>query len=262
MKIHDILIALIDLSPEQARQHYDEAQLDELATSIARIGLINPITIVQTGSRYKLIAGSRRLRACLLLDIAYIPAIIVSPGTDQHLSIMAHENLFRADLSPMEEASFLKTLIEQHGYTHKQLSHLMNKSQAFIDNRLALLDLDKETQEAVHTGNLPIGHAIHLSQIDNPEVRKQYTQYAISSGASLRTIIYWIQQYETYKTAPSITSSIPGQPPHPEQLSAFGWYCFVCNNFHEAPKMQTIHLCNPCYLEIEASLKACPPNKS
>jgi ParB family chromosome partitioning protein len=262
MITRDVEIALIDLSPDQARTEYDEAQLNELANSIARIGLINPITLALEKGRFKLVAGSRRLRAFVLLGRDHIQAIILNRSNTDHLAIMAHENLFRTDLSPIEEAQFLQHLIKGGQYTPKQLAHLMNKSQSFIDNRLELLNLDEETQAAVHAGELPIGHAIHLSQIDNPDVRRQYTQYAISSGASLRTIVYWIQQYETYKAAPPATDTLPTQVKHEGQLSAFGWHCYICDNFHEAPQVQTIHLCNPCYLEIAATLKGSPPNKS
>lgn len=244
-------IATIHLNDKQQRLTYDENQIAELADSIRDVGLINPITLRQTGDSYTLIAGSCRLRACQLLRREYIEARILTNSTDDDLSIMAHENLFRQAVSPVDEAHFFSRLIESDNYTPLELAHLANKSESYVHTRLALLDLDIYLRDAVHSETLSISHALELSKFDDPQVREQYTQYAISTGASLQTLRYWRQQFEANKYVPQTSDQLPTRVQQPGQITVFGWYCFSCENFHPAPDMQTIHICQPCFIDLQ-----------
>lgn len=259
--VQDISIALIDLDDDQSRQYYDDAQIEELADSIRSVGLINPITLRPHNDRYILVAGSCRLRAYQLLRRSFIPAVVVNADKTSALGLMAHENLYRADLTPLEEGTFLHRLKTEHHYTDEQLAKLTNKPVSYVQARLTLITLDDYIRQAVHIHQLHISHALLLAQFDNPDTRQQYTQYAISSGASLNTLRYWLQQYNANKGVPTSSDQPPARPTDQPQISTFGWYCFGCQQFHPAPDMQTIHLCNGCFLDLKLALEK-PVTKS
>jgi len=247
----EISIELVDENPDQSRKVYDEEALNELAESISKTGLINRITVCKVGDRFKLLAGSRRYRAFKLLRLSFIPAEIVDASASKQLAIMAHENLFRADLSPMEEATFFQALLSEDGSTLQQLIHLTNKSESYVVSRLRLLACPDGIQELVGSGKLSVSAGLLLSSFPTPENIEQYTAYAISTGASLQTIRYWKQQLEAMGPIPT-GEGPPAARPLPEgQGTVFGWDCFGCGTFHPAAECQTIHVCKTCFIFME-----------
>jgi len=253
--VQKVSIALIDLNTDQSRIVYDDESLNELASSISSIGLLNPISLLEKDGRYKLLAGSRRLKACHLLQHNFIRATIHSGDDVQELSIMAHENLFRADLSPMEEATFYQRLMAEKKMTVEQLIHLTKKPASYVQARIGLLNCSDKLQAYVHGGELKISAALILNKFPTQESRDQYTEYAVSTGASIQTIRYWLQQVETAGCAPSTGDIPPAPAPGQPQSSIFGWDCYSCGSFTPAPNCVTIHLCEPCLATAEKAKK-------
>ena len=244
-------ITEIGIPPNLSRLVYDEDALAELAESIEKVGLINAITVKPKNGHYELIAGSRRLQACKLLRYDLIRANVIAGDSSHALATMAHENLFRADLSPMEETIFYHRLIEEEKMTEQQLVHLTGKGENYVKARLKLFDCIPEIQAAVGDGKVPISHGLMLQTFPEGETRLQYLNYAISTGANLQTIRYWKQQLDANANIPTGSDEPPQPLAVPYQPTVFGWNCFVCDNFHEAKDMQTIHLCSPCFLDLK-----------
>jgi len=135
------LVPLRDVrpNPDQPRKHFDEGKLDELATSIKAHGLVQPIVVRRTPDGFELLAGERRFRAAQRAGIDRLPALI--RDVDDPLEIALIENLQREDLSPLEEAEALATLIARHGYSHREVAELVGKSRPYVSNTLALTRL-------------------------------------------------------------------------------------------------------------------------
>ncbi|KXT77774.1 ParB/RepB/Spo0J family partition protein [Streptococcus sp. DD13] len=154
-----ISIHEITPNPYQPRLQFDSKKLEELAQSIKKNGLIQPM-IVRPSSiiGFELLAGERRLRACQLAGLEKVPVIVKVLSDEEMMTQSIIENLQRADLNPIEEANSYLKLLEQ-GITHEEIAKRMGKSRPYISNSLRLLHLPKEIQEELASGQLSAGHA-------------------------------------------------------------------------------------------------------
>lgn len=189
--IKDISIDLIDDPEAPMRAHMDEEKLDELASSIKKLGLIQPITVRKVGRRYEVVAGHRRFKACKLTSLPAVRAIISDIDEEQADDVKIHENLFREDINPVDEARFICGLIDKYNYTPQQLSQKVNKSVQYLRSRYELLDYPDYLIEAVESGKVGLGAAAHLAKITDERVLRDYTRFAISGGITVRRAEAW-----------------------------------------------------------------------
>lgn len=142
----------IAANPDQPRRHFAEDALAELSASIRKHGLLQPIIVRRASSpgaddRYLIMAGERRYRACGMAGLTHVPVLV---RDDDPIEVAMIENLQREDLSPLEEAEGLSSLIEQFHYTHETLADLIGKSRPYVSNTLALCRLPRHIKEEYH----------------------------------------------------------------------------------------------------------------
>jgi ParB family chromosome partitioning protein len=147
------------LSPFQARTHFDETKLDELAQSIQAQGLLQPICVRPLGDVYEIIAGERRFRACQKLAKVDVPVMIHQVDDKSAMALGLLENLQREDLNPIEQAKGIARLLQEFSLTHQELAQLLGASRAQITNHLRLLQLEPEIQQMLIVGQISVGHA-------------------------------------------------------------------------------------------------------
>jgi len=158
----------IDVNPKQPRRDFDEQSLQELAASIKTHDIIQPVTLTKMPSgRYRLVSGERRVRAAKIAGIADIPAYIRQTNDQQLLELALLENLQREDLNAMEVAMSYKRMMEELNYTHEQVGERMSKDRSTITNFIRLLKLPPDIQVAVRTGEISMGHARALINVDS-----------------------------------------------------------------------------------------------
>ena len=184
----DINISLIDNNPKQPRKNFDAVALNELAQSIKEYGVIQPIILVKTGSRYMIVAGERRFRACKLAGLKTIPAVIRDYTPNQIKEIALLENIQREDLNPIECAKALKALLDDYGWTQEVLADKLGKSRPAIANTLRLLQLSPEVVDMVESGKLSAGHARSLVVVSDPEVQFKLAQLAVTKRVTVRDL--------------------------------------------------------------------------
>lgn len=145
----------------QPRQHFKLDQLQELADSIAHNGIMQPIIVRKSdkGEGYEIVAGERRWRAAKIADLKTVPVIIRNISDKVALELSLVENIQRADLSPVEEASGYQRLMDEFGYTQEELSEIVGKSRSHVANLLRLQGLPQEVKDMLNTGELTMGHA-------------------------------------------------------------------------------------------------------
>ena len=168
--IGSLRIALdeIDVNPKQPRRDFDEQSLQELAASIKTHDIIQPVTVTKMPSgRYRLVSGERRVRAAKIAGIADIPAYIRQTNDQQLLELALLENLQREDLNAMEVAMSYKRMMDELNYTHEQVGERMSKDRSTITNFIRLLKLPPDIQVAVRTGEISMGHARALINVDS-----------------------------------------------------------------------------------------------
>jgi len=162
-----IPLNLIEANPEQPRHDFDEIALSELAASVKMHDIIQPITVTKTSKgKYRIIAGERRFRAAKIAGLADVPVYIRDTKDSRILELALLENLQREDLNAIEIALSYKQLIEEMDYTQEQLAERMGKERSTVTNYLRLLKLPPDIQAAVRNGNITMGHARALVNVD------------------------------------------------------------------------------------------------
>src|SRR5262245_10949940 len=155
----ELPIAAITRNPYQPRQEFEQAQLEELAASIAEHGVLQPILVTETAGGYRLIAGERRVRAAEIAGLERIPALVRSADDSAQLAWALIENLQRSDLNALEEGAAFRQLIEEFGLSHEEVGERVGRSRSAVANTLRLLDLAPEVQRMLQTGQISEGHA-------------------------------------------------------------------------------------------------------
>ncbi|HHY41706.1 MAG TPA: ParB/RepB/Spo0J family partition protein [Thermoanaerobacterales bacterium] len=184
--VQEIDIAKIVANDKQPRKDFDEAKLDELATSMKQHGVLQPVILRKKGSLYELVAGERRWRAAAKAGIQKIPAIVRELSDAEVMEIALIENLQREDLNPMEEALAYKSLMNDFGLTQEELSKRVGKSRSQIANTVRLLNLDKEIQDLVSQDKLTAGHARALLSIQDSSERLKLARKISEEALSVR----------------------------------------------------------------------------
>ena len=186
-KVVEIPVCSIAPNPAQPRVIFDDYELSRLAVSIQQNGILQPLTVrrLENGLTYELIAGERRLRACKLLNMAYVPCIIIETTTKDSAVLAVLENLQRADLNYMEEAYAIKNLIDYYGLTQEETAARLGIAQTTIANKLRLLKLTDEEKAMVLRFKLNERQARALLRLDSPK-RKSAIEYI--SANQLNTV--------------------------------------------------------------------------
>ncbi len=175
----------IEPNPEQPRRVFDEAHLQELADSIKRHGVLQPVVVRRNGEHYELIVGERRWRATQVAGLKTIPAVVADVATQDRLEIAIIENVQRQDLNPIELAHAYRALVET-GATQDEVGKRVSKDRSSVANHLRLLDLSREIQEDIEEGRLSMGHAKALLQVSNPERRRHLRDRVLGEKLSVR----------------------------------------------------------------------------
>jgi ParB family chromosome partitioning protein len=190
----ELNVDLVDRNPFQTRTQFDEAALEELATSIAATGVVQPILVRPIADgRYQLIAGERRLLASRKAGKATIPAIVRQASDGQAMEMTIIENLQRADLNPMEQARAFDRLSREFQMTQEQMAKRTGKDRASVANFLRLLRLPSEIQSKVESGALSFGHARTLLALESPESILKAAQKVLALSMSVRQTESFVQ---------------------------------------------------------------------
>jgi len=175
-------------NPKQPRQFFDEDALRELAESIKRDGVQEPVIIRQKDGAYELVSGERRMRASVLAGLDRIPAVCREVSDEDMLKLGLIENIQREDLNPIETARAYRALASHFGWTQEQLAEQVGKKRATVTNMLRLLNLPDEVQQMVIEGALSMGHARALLALELPARQTALARRAIEEGLSVRDI--------------------------------------------------------------------------
>ena len=187
--IGEVDVMLIRPNPDQPRREFSEEHLRELADSIAQIGIVQPITLRDTGDGfYTIIAGERRWRACQMAGLTHIPAYIRTVDDENMMEMALVENIQRQDLTALEVALAYQHLIEQYGLTQEQLSEKVGKNRATVTNYLRLLKLPAPIQVALKDRQIDMGHARALLALDDPQAQLHVFEEMTSQGLSVRKV--------------------------------------------------------------------------
>lgn len=156
----ELPIARVQPNPGQPRTRFDEAALEELASSIRANGILQPLLVrPRPGGAYEIVAGERRYRAALRAGLTTVPAVVRDLSDDETLALALIENLIREDIGPLEAARAYRRLMDEFAWTQEEMGRRVGKSRPAIANSLRLLELPDEIQQGLEEGKLTEGHA-------------------------------------------------------------------------------------------------------
>jgi len=234
----------------------DDPEIVDLAESISRIGLINPIRVKKVEDHYEVIAGHRRLLACRLIEKSPVECMLSTDHGQDDLETSIAENVARLDLSPIEEAVAVEDLRVQKNYGRRTVAKILGKSEAWVQQRIDLLKLPDDLKEAVHSKGLAIQTAFRLSEVDDPETRAKWIHDVLKNGVSARTVVLWVNSYKLAKAQQaSVDLDNLDIEDDSEPYVAKG-ECFVCNEKVPYEKMKNILLCPHCYINIVKAMSS------
>ena len=185
-----IQIPIEDLVPNrfQPRVSFDEKALNDLARSIKQHGIIQPLVVRRLGDKYEIIAGERRYKAAQIAGLISVPGIVTDANDESSAEIALVENVQREDLSSIEEAKSYKNILDKSDMTQEELAKRMGLSQSAVSNKLRLLNLNDDVQEALMQGRISERHARSLLTIDNPDTQSNMLQRVLDERLTVKQL--------------------------------------------------------------------------
>ncbi|MFZ2148818.1 MAG: ParB/RepB/Spo0J family partition protein [Sedimentisphaerales bacterium] len=210
--LQELRIDDISPNPYQTRTVWNEQELADLAESIRANGVIQPIIVRPSGTRYQLIAGERRLRAAQLASLTTIPTLIRPASDKQLLEWALVENIHRVDLNPIERAKAYQDYLSTFSLTQAQAAERLGEDRSVIANYMRLLDLPQEIKQMLSEGQLTMGHARAILSLPTDELRRKLANRALAGRLSVREVERMVRRYLTGTSQPRTT--VRSKPPH------------------------------------------------
>lgn len=194
----------IEVNPFQPRTHFKEESLEELASSIKELGVIQPITVRKIDfNKFQLVSGERRFRASKLLGLPTIPAYVRIANDQESLEMALVENIQRQDLDPIEIALSYQRLLDEIELTQEKMSERVGKKRSTVTNYLRLLKLDPIIQTGMRDGFLSMGHGRALVNIENPKDQIKLYELIVKNGLSVRDTEAAVKKYHSNSSKPT-----------------------------------------------------------
>ncbi len=239
-QIQNISLDQIDAPKHAMRSVVHDAGIEELASSIKAIGLLQPIIVRPFQDRYEIIAGHRRVVAARLAGLATIAAIVRTPSESEATVFKLHENLLRVDVNPVDEGAFLMEVMAKQKLDIKGLAELTRRSKEYIASRVAILEYPDYLIEAIGEKQISLGAAEYLVKITDEQVRQNYVSYAISGGISVRRAIAWFESWRLGAAHRNPLEIVEPDAETGEERTVHKEECIVCQN-HGLPKEMMLY---------------------
>ncbi|MDO8880430.1 MAG: ParB/RepB/Spo0J family partition protein [Coriobacteriia bacterium] len=185
-EVLELPIASVEPNPHQPRTTMDETHISELADSIKKVGVLQPIVVRPIGNEYQIIAGERRWRAAREAGLEKVPVRVMMCSETEALALALIENLQREDLNPVEEARGYRRLIDEYHMTQSELADRVSKSRSAVTNTLRLLDLPEDILELLYNSQISAGHARAILSIPDDDRRHTLARKCVDEGLSVR----------------------------------------------------------------------------
>ena len=187
-KEYMVKLSLVEPNSEQPRKNFDKEQIVELADSIKKYGVLQPLLVQKKGTRYEIIAGERRWRAAREAGLKEVPVVIKEYSRQQAMEISLIENIQRTDLNPVEEAQAYQQLMQEFDLTQEEIAERVSKNRSTITNSLRLLKLDKRVLDFLVQNQITGGHARTLLGLEDHEQQYQAALKIINEKMSVRDV--------------------------------------------------------------------------
>lgn len=183
-KIEDIKLIDIEPNPNQARKTFNEEKLNQLAESIEKFGILQPIILTKKDNYYEIVAGERRWRAAKIAGLKTIPSIIRKDNSNDNQKISLIENLQRENLNPVERARGYRQIIDEFDYNISEVARAVSKDRSSVSTSLDVLSLDEKVLDYVEKNGATEKQCLELLRIEDPELQYEVAVFMIEDGIS------------------------------------------------------------------------------
>jgi len=196
--VQELPIGSIIANPRQPRKAFDDNTLRDLAQSLKRSGVLQPVVVRRHGQQFQIVVGERRWRAAGMAGLSHIPAVVREATDAESLELALVENLLREDLNPMEEAEAYQRLLGEFDWTQEDLGERVGKDRSSVANCLRLLKLPELIQDDLRAGRLTMGHARALLSLDSPAEQLKLRSEILAHSWSVRTTEAGVQRKQRH----------------------------------------------------------------
>ena len=186
--VQEVDVRLIDTNAQQPRKQFEEEALKELAASIRQHGLVQPLIVKEQNGRYLIVAGERRFRAARMAKLETVPVLTVDYDEAKIHEVALIENIQREDLNPIEEATAIRFLMQQHDMTQEEVAERIGKSRPAVANALRLLQLPQPVLALVREGTISAGHGRAIAGIADAATQQKIADECVRLGYSVRAL--------------------------------------------------------------------------
>lgn len=221
-------------------------ELDALAGSIARVGVLNPLVCVDADNGLHVIAGHRRLLAAKKIGLQVVPVLVREAGGTEGREISLAENLFRRDLTPVETAAALKDVLDAEIMSAEELAKTVDRSEAWVRRMVAMLSWPGDVLSCVHAGTISQSAAHNLAAVTDSEYRGYLLSIAAENGATARTTSAWLRAWESMAPAEEAVTREPVPPGEKAGPRLSCAPCFCCGETYRQDELVYLALCVGC----------------
>lgn len=227
-RFEEIPTNLIDDPVRAMRSDMSNESIGDLVMSIKSVGIIEPIVVKQVGDRFEVVAGHRRITAAEAAGLEVVPCHVVV-GTEEQVEMMKiHENLYRVDVNPFDEASHYARLISTMKLSPMKIARMTNRSDNYVRDRLQILDYDETLRQAVAEGKLNLSVAKELNRIKKPEKLREMVGYAVGHGITGAVARKWVDEQMPSPEQPQGLAPMVGDMGNIVPASEQHTDCFYC----------------------------------
>ncbi|MBA7552387.1 Stage 0 sporulation protein J [subsurface metagenome] len=244
--VKEILVEAIKVGEHRTRLEGDDSGVEELAASIRRIGLINPLVVQREGESYILVAGHRRLAAVRILGDERVRCIIRADSAVKVKEVALAENLFRLDLSPVEQACAIKDILEKGVMTVPEIARAMHRSENWVGRQIAMLAWPEDVLQIIHAGQLSVSAAANIALVEEDTYREFLLRNAVESGATARTTAAWLQAWRAAQPQEEAVHAEPVPPGVSTTPAVPQAPCLCCATVYRMDQLSHVPICPGC----------------
>jgi len=250
MELKEISVAKIKVGKYDLRLEKKDEEIADLAASIKRIGLIEPLVVSQKAGTYQLIAGHRRFRAAKEARLKKVPCVIEARKSAVQSEVAIAENFFRKDMSPIEMAAMITEYRKKMKISVQDIAKILHKTRQWVEGVLVMEDWPNDVQLAVHKGQLSVSAAGNLANIGDKTYRLFLLRNAIEQGATARTTAAWLQEYDSRQPMEKAIERGPAEAVATPTQKVPQAPCFCCDQMFRINEMSHVPVCGECIQTI------------
>ena len=257
---------ILDIPVDQIRTQLlprtaSEEGLIKLVASIKKLGIIEPLVVLKTDTEYILQAGMRRLTAAKQIGLPVVPCVVVDCDKQTSISITLHENLYREDLNPIDEAYIYQQLRDKHGYSAREIAAMVSQSEGYVSQRLQIVIWDDIMKDALKSASLSFSALREFAIVTDVKHRNWLIRHGIEQGVNYRTARRWRIDWQSRPTQDDEAVDYTKPPPPEEPVTQPQILCWWCGRFFNPDQVVTIQLCHSDFSALQFSKeKVHPPD--